>query len=57
MYLKNLKSDIRLRLSDTDIDFLRTLAQLRDSTLSALLRDIIGQYRRDYMGGNSNGYE
>lgn len=57
MYLKNLKSDIRVRLSDTDIDFLRALAQQRDCTLSVLLRDIIGQYRRDYMGGNSNGNE
>lgn len=54
MYLKNLTSDIRVRLSDTDIDFLRALAQQRDCTLSVLLRDIICQYRREYMGVNSN---
>lgn len=46
MYEKNLTEDLRLRLSATDMDFLRKLASDRAVTVSEVIRSIIGEYRR-----------
>lgn len=46
MYEKNLKEDLRLRLSKTDMDFLRNLSEERSVTVSEVIRSIIGEYRR-----------
>ena len=46
MYNKNLTEDIRLRLSKTDMDFLRRLSGERQVTVSEVARSIIGEYRR-----------
>ena len=46
MYDKNLKEDLRLRLSKTDMDFLRNLSEERSVTVSEVIRSIIGEYRR-----------
>jgi len=46
MYEKNLTEDLRLRLSDTDMNFLRELSAKRDVSISACIRSIIGEYRR-----------
>lgn len=46
MYEKNLTEDFRLRLSTTDMDFLKDLAQQRACTVSEVVRSIIGEYRR-----------
>ncbi len=46
MYKKNLTNDFRLRLSDADMDFLRELAEERETTVSECVRYIIGEYRR-----------
>lgn len=46
MYNKNLTEDFRLRLSTTDMDFLRTLSAERSISVSECLRGIIGEYRR-----------
>lgn len=46
MYNKDLTEDFRLRLSQTDMDFLRSLSEERNITISNLVRNIIGEYRR-----------
>lgn len=46
MYEKNLKEDLRLRLSAEDMDFLRKLSEQRAVTVSEVIRSIIGEYRR-----------
>lgn len=46
MYEKNLTEDLRLRLSKTDMDFLRELSEKRSATISECIRSIIGEYRR-----------
>lgn len=46
MYEKNLTEDLRLRLSATDMDFLRKLASERSVSVSECIRSIIGEYRR-----------
>lgn len=46
MYEKNLTEDLRLRLSKTDMDFLRELSNTRSVSVSEVIRSIIGEYRR-----------
>lgn len=46
MYEKNLTEDLRLRLSKTDMDFLRDLSQKRSVSVSECIRSIISEYRR-----------
>lgn len=46
MYEKNLTEDFRLRLSKTDMDFLKELSEKRSVTVSELVRSIIAEYRR-----------
>lgn len=46
MYSKNLTEDLRLRLSTTDMDFLRDLSSKRSVSVSECIRSIIGEYRR-----------
>lgn len=46
MYEKNLTEDFRIRLSKVDMDFLRTLSDERNTTVSEVVRSIIGEYRR-----------
>lgn len=46
MYEKNLSEDLRLRLSTTDMDFLRSLSAQRSVSVSECIRSIIGEYRR-----------
>lgn len=46
MYTKNLTEDLRLRLSTTDMDFLRSLSESRACSVSETIRSIIGEYRR-----------
>lgn len=46
MYEKNLTEDLRLRLSTTDMDFLRVLSEKRSVSVSECIRSIIGEYRR-----------
>lgn len=48
MYLKNLTEDFRLRLSEDDMNFLKGLAEQRGSSVSEIVRQIIGDYRRSY---------
>lgn len=48
MYHKNLTSEFRLRLTDKDMDFLRSLSVERDTSISEVVRSIIGEYRRSY---------
>ena len=71
MYEKNLTEDLRLRLSASDMDFLRRLSAERSVSVSECIRSIIGEYRRsldtmrilaaainlekDKIGGLSNG--
>lgn len=46
MYEKNLTEDFRLRISTTDMDFLRQLSTERGVSVSECVRSIIGEYRR-----------
>lgn len=46
MYEKNLKEDLRLRLTSVDMDFLRKLSEERMVSVSEVIRSIIGEYRR-----------
>ena len=46
MYSKNLTKDLRLRLSEIDMDFLTELSKERTVTVSECIRQIIGEYRR-----------
>lgn len=48
MYHKNLTAEFRLRLTEKDMDFLRSLSDERGVTVSELVRSIIGEYRRSY---------
>lgn len=53
MYNKNLKEDLRLRLSGTDMDFLRALSDERGCSVSEVIRSIIGEYRRSIEAVNA----
>lgn len=53
MYKKNLTNDLRLRLNDKDMDFLRSLSEEREISISELIRSIIGEYRRSLEFMNS----
>lgn len=46
MYTKNLTEDLRLRLTTRDMDFLRSLSDERGQSVSEVIRNIIGEYRR-----------
>lgn len=46
MYEKNLTEDLRLRLSELDMNFLRDLSKKRSVSVSECIRSIIGEYRR-----------
>lgn len=46
MYYKDLKGDLRIRLSYKDIEYLKVLAHYRRKTVSECVRDIISEYRR-----------
>lgn len=46
MYEKNLKEDLRLRLSTRDMDFLRLLSEQRGCSVSECIRGILAEYRR-----------
>lgn len=46
MYEKNLTEDFRLRLSKTDMEFLRKISADRSQSVSECVRGIIGEYRR-----------
>lgn len=46
MYEKNLTEDLRLRLSENDMNFLRELSSKRSVTVSECIRSILGEYRR-----------
>jgi hypothetical protein len=46
MYKKNLSEDLRLRLSKTDMDFLKRISEERNISVSECIRSIIGEYRR-----------
>lgn len=46
MYEKNLTEDLRLRLSENDMNFLRQLSADRSVSVSEVIRSIIGEYRR-----------
>lgn len=46
MYEKNLTEDFRLRLSTTDMEFLKQLSNERCVSVSECVRSIIGEYRR-----------
>lgn len=46
MYKKDLSEDLRLRMSKTDMDFLRKLSAEREQSVSQVIRNIIGEYRR-----------
>lgn len=46
MYEKNLIETVRLRLSSTDMDFLRSLSAERGVSISECIRSLIGEYRR-----------
>ncbi len=46
MYKKDLTEDLRLRLSSSDMDFLRSLSVGRNQSISECIRGIIGEYRR-----------
>lgn len=56
MYEKNLKEDLRLRLSKDDMDFLRSLSEKRAVTISEVIRSIIGEYRRSLDMANAISY-
>ena len=46
MYGKNLKNDVRIRVSDRDFAFLKGLSDDRGDSISEVVRSIIGEYRR-----------
>ena len=46
MYEKNLNETLRLRLTERDMDFLRGLSEERGTSISEVIRSIIGEYRR-----------
>lgn len=48
MYNKDLTESVRLRLTDEDMKFLSEVSEERCVSISALIRQIIGDYRRGY---------
>lgn len=46
MYYKDLKGDLRIRLSYRDIEYLKVLAHYRRTSVSEVVRQVIGEYRR-----------
>ena len=46
MYNENLDEQLRLRLSGTDMNYLRDLSARRSVSVSECIRGIIGEYRR-----------
>lgn len=46
MYTKDLNKDLRLRLSENDMSFLVDLSKERETSVSNVIRSIIGEYRR-----------
>ena len=46
MYNKNLSEDLRLRLTQIDMDFLKNISKQRECSVSEVIRSIIGEYRR-----------
>lgn len=46
MYHKNLTQDLRLRMTETDFNFLKNLSVERNLSVSEIIRQIIGEYRR-----------
>ena len=46
MYCKNLKEDLRLRLTKEDMDYLREESEKRGTSISEVIRSMIGEYRR-----------
>lgn len=46
MYEKDLKNQIVLRINDKDMAFLRMISEYRETSISRVLRSIIGDYRR-----------
>ena len=45
-YLKNLTKELRLRLSEEDMNFLSKIADERQCSVSQVIRSILGDYRR-----------
>lgn len=58
MYEKNLNSLIHVRLSSDDIEFLYFLSKKRKCSRSDVIRQIIGDYRRQFnhLGGSNSGH-
>lgn len=52
MYNKDLKEDIRVRLSIQDMEFLIHLSNKRGLSISKCVRDIISEYRRNEVNFN-----
>lgn len=50
MYLKNLKCDFRLRLTQEDMEYLVKLSNERKVSVSEIVRTMISDYRRKFMG-------
>lgn len=46
MYEKNLSEDLRIRLSNNDLEFLKLISSQRNCSVSECVRSIIGEYRR-----------
>ena len=53
MYLKNLSCDFRLRLTQEDMEFLITLSNDRQQSVSEVVRFILGDYRRRMSHGDT----
>lgn len=56
MYEKNLKNRVIVRLSDDDLEFIHYLSKARRCNYSKVIRDLIGDYRRQFnlSGGYPN---
>lgn len=50
MYLKNLTCDFRLRLTQDDMEYLVKLSNERKVSVSEIVRTMISDYRRKFMG-------
>lgn len=46
MYKKDLSKEVRLRISENDMNFLIQVSEARNVTVSECIRSIIGEYRR-----------
>lgn len=46
MYKKDLSKEVRLRISENDMNFLIEVSEARNVTVSECIRSIIGEYRR-----------